>query len=218
MKMASNWSLCGVCDSLQQSNAAFVWCPDCDEGLCIDCVKKHRVSKASKNHQTIPIDQYDRLPVEILKTTQTCAKHNDKFQTYCQLHDCPCCHRCVIESHNSCKDLKAIDDIVHDVKLSNAFIELEEALNRIRENFSKLITSKELNITLLHNEKTMIEKEIRDTRKRINNHLDNLQEKLINELLLLEQKERKVISDLVTKLKKREEAVVELQDNLSNIK
>lgn len=59
--MAFNWTLCGICESLEVSTpASSVWGPDCDEGLCNDCEKRYSVSKGTKTHQTIPIDKYEK--------------------------------------------------------------------------------------------------------------------------------------------------------------
>jgi hypothetical protein len=38
------------------------WCPECEEGLCFECDNHHKVSKATRNHSVITIENYHKLP------------------------------------------------------------------------------------------------------------------------------------------------------------
>ena len=98
--MASNWTVCGLCNYRNINKALVVWCSECDEGLCGECREHHGASQSTRNHDTISITEYQKLPTNVLEITQTCQKHKEHYQTFCEKHDCPCCRRCVIETHN----------------------------------------------------------------------------------------------------------------------
>ncbi|CAC5395473.1 unnamed protein product [Mytilus coruscus] len=213
--MASNLTVCGVCDSLEITKPSVVWCSDCDEGFCADSDKHHAVSKASRSHCTIPITESNKLPIDILEITHNCSKHNEKYQIYCRKHDCPCCRRCVIETHNDCKDITPIDDIIKDVKSSNALHDIELMLVEVAENLEKIMKDRKDNITSLKDQRRMIEKEIQQTRMKIDTHLDQIEEDLIKELNTKKGRERKKIEDLLTSLEKKKKRNQCSQDHAS---
>ncbi|CAG2246607.1 unnamed protein product [Mytilus edulis] len=186
--MASNWSLCGVCDNRQRTKSSVVWCSECDEGLCEDCKEHHRIFKETKNHETVSIVDYKKLHTEVLQTAQVCKLHNEKYELYCREHDCPCCKKCV-KSHNDFAD-----------------------------NVKRLSANRKENLNSLKDKKREIEAEIKQTRTKINHHLDKLQDYLIKELMTVEQKEINKIEKLLTSLKKKEKEITEIQQNLASIK
>ncbi|CAC5397610.1 unnamed protein product [Mytilus coruscus] len=215
--MASNWSLCGVCDSRQITKSSEVWCSECDEGLCGDCTEHHCNSKATRNHETVSITEYKKLPTNILQIAQVCKIHNEKLELFCRKHDCPCCKKCV-KSHNDCKGLTDINELIKNVKTSNAFYEIEQTLLEVVDNMNLIITNRKDNLTLLKKKKSGIEEGIKQTRTKINKYLDKLQDDLMNELIATEQKESSKIQKLLTTLKQKEKEITEFKANIANIK
>ncbi|XP_052090175.1 RING finger protein 207-like [Mytilus californianus] len=215
--MASNWSLCGVCDNRQMTKSSVIWCSECDEGLCGDCKEHHSISRGTKNHITVSIAEYKKLPTEVLQIAQVCKLHNEKYELFCRKHDCPCCKKCV-KSHNDCKGLTDINEIIKNVKTSNAFYEIEQTLLEVAENIKRLSTNRKANLKSLKNKKSEIEAEIKQTRTKINHHLDKLQDDLIKELMAVEQTESSKIEKLLTALKKKENEISEIQENIASIK
>jgi hypothetical protein len=53
--------LCGICEAQHITKYADQWCFECDEGLCSDCENHHNISKSSRNHGVISIDNYHKL-------------------------------------------------------------------------------------------------------------------------------------------------------------
>ncbi|CAC5416470.1 TRIM29 [Mytilus coruscus] len=203
--MSSKLTVCGVCDYRNSSIPSVVWCSECDEGLCEGCKEHHVSSKASRDHIIVLIPEYQKLPSNILEITQKCPIHDAKYVIFCKKHDCPCYSRCVVETHNDCKDLNAIDDVIKNVKLSNAFLDLEQILTELSENLQRI--RRQENIRSLTENKKNIEKEVQQTRVLINNHLDRLQERLMKELLTAEEKENKKISNLISSIQEREKEI-----------
>ncbi|CAC5357680.1 unnamed protein product [Mytilus coruscus] len=215
--MASNLSLCGVCDNCHITNPSEVWCSECEEGLCKDCKEHHGVSKGTKHHATVSIVDYNKLPTEILQIAQVCEMHNRKYEIFCRNHDCLCC-KCCLKYHKGCKGVTDINKVIKNVKTSNAFHEIDQSLLETVVNIKRIISNREDNLTSLVNQKIEIEDEIKQTRTKINNHLDKLQNDLMKELMATEQKESSKIRKLLTSLKQKEQKMAKYQANVANIK
>ena len=61
MAMSSD-VLCSICEALHTINNAANWCPECEEGLCLECLRHHTVSKYTKLHKAISIENYQKSP------------------------------------------------------------------------------------------------------------------------------------------------------------
>ncbi|VDI76129.1 Hypothetical predicted protein [Mytilus galloprovincialis] len=216
--MATNWSVCGVCDYRHITKPSVVWCSECDEGLCEECKDHHRISKASRNHDTVSITEYRKLPNDVLQLARSCDKHNEKYVLFCKKHDCPCCKKCVVESHMECKELTDIDDITRNIKSSNMLAEIEQTLSEIAENIKRLRLDREDNLASLGKKSREIEKEILETRARINLYLDKLQDAILKDLKTKEEEENYKIRRLMKSMTDKEKEIAELQTNIGNMK
>ncbi|CAG2247260.1 unnamed protein product [Mytilus edulis] len=216
--MANNSFVCGICDFRQITKPSVIWCSECDEGLCQECTEHHSISKATKGHRISPVKEYNKLPPTILEITQTCKVHNEKFQIYCNKHDCPCCKKCIVETHNECKEFVDIDDVVKNVKSSNAFVEIEHTLAEISENIKRIKKDREENLKSIKETREDIESQIKVTKQKIVNYLDQLQEDILKELSDTVETESNQIRKLLTSVQQTEKDVTEYQNNFANIK
>ncbi|CAC5416841.1 unnamed protein product [Mytilus coruscus] len=209
---------CSVCTLRHITKPSIVWCTECDEGLCTECKEHHSLTKSSRSHSVIPFTEYHKLPADILKITHYCTKHDKRYQIYCQKHEFPCCSKCIMESHNECRDLVELDDVIHNVKTSNAMCEIEETLVEVAENLQQIRQHQKDNLSTFKERRKEIEREIKTTRIKINNHLDKLQEDLLNQLNAIEEKENLKICQLLSSIEKNEMEIAEYQRNIMNIK
>ncbi|CAC5395518.1 unnamed protein product [Mytilus coruscus] len=200
--MSTSTQSCGVCELRHITKPSIIWCTECDEGLCIECQEHHSLSKSSRNHNTIPITNYQKLPPDVLKISKYCEQHNEQFQIYCKNHETPCCSNCVVESHSDCREFTKLSEAILNVKTSNAFLEIEHTLAEMSDNITKLRENR------LENLKKISE----------NNHLDKLQEEIRKELYEVEEKENKEISQFIELLRDKEMEITECQTNMSSIK
>ena len=83
--------LCGICESQHITKCAGQWCPECEEGLCSDCQKHHSLSKGTRTHGIISIENYEKLPKSISEIVHNCKDHEMKYTIYCPNHDTICC-------------------------------------------------------------------------------------------------------------------------------
>ncbi|XP_076115623.1 uncharacterized protein LOC143083249 [Mytilus galloprovincialis] len=216
--MASSVQPCGVCEYQHVFKPAYIWCSDCDEGLCIDCSKHHGISKSTRKHVTVPISEYQALPSYITNIKQTCSAHEEKYQIYCKDHEEACCSKCIVEKHAKCPNISNIDDIVKNTKTSNAFLEIQETLNEVSENIKRIRQDKNNNLKTLSEQRKQIECEIQQVRLNINHHLDKVQENFTSELYETEKREETKILQLMKALDEHESKVSEHQENIANIK
>ncbi|CAC5411761.1 unnamed protein product [Mytilus coruscus] len=217
-KMATSSPVYGICDLRHISQRSVVWCPECNEGLCGDCKEYHSLSKLSRNDIVISVSDYEKLPSDVLQISQACNNHNEQFQMYCKKHDRPCCRRCISETHNSCKEIFPIDDIIQNVKTSSAFEEIEQTLIEVAEHHIKITQNRETNLKSIKGQKEKIQKEILQVRLSINSHLDLIQDNLIQKLNEVEEKECLEIRNLLKSLRKKKNEIKELKSNMDSIR
>jgi hypothetical protein len=110
-------------DSRHISRPSEVWCSDCEEGLCTECWEQHSLAKPCRNHTTIPISEYRKLPSCVLEINELCKEHHKKFILYCKEHERPCCRICILENHKDCKEVVIVENIINNVKTSHMFNE-----------------------------------------------------------------------------------------------
>lgn len=216
--MAASSSLCGVCTLRHISKPSIVWCTECDEGLCTECQEHHSLSKASRAHNTILITEYHKLPPDVLSISQYCDKHNEKYQIYCKIHETPCCSICIVESHNKCRDIVTLVDVIRNAKTSNTFYEIEQTLAEVLENIKKIRENRQDNLKTLSKERAIIEREIEQAHKIIKNHLDKMKIEIIKKLYEIEKQESKDISQLINVLEEKENDVVGSQRKMESIR
>ncbi|XP_063400150.1 uncharacterized protein LOC134684773 [Mytilus trossulus] len=216
--MATSSLSCGVCDLRHITKPSAVWCSECDEGLCEGCQEHHSLSKSSRTHTVIPISEFEKLPKDIVKISQFCDKHNEKYIIYCKNHECPCCSSCIVQRHNKCDEIVKLNDVIHNVKTSNKFFEIERTLAEVTENIEKIIKDRQNNIKTLSETRKKIEKEIQEIRTAINIHIDKIQADIIMELYTSEEEESKNILQLLNSLEEKQQEIATLQRNISDIK
>ncbi|CAG2206909.1 unnamed protein product [Mytilus edulis] len=159
--MASSSQSCGVCDLRHINKPSIIWCTECDEGLCQECQEHHSLSKGTRNHNTIAITEYQTLPSDVLKITQYCSSHEDKFIMYCRKHERPCCRKCIVETHKECPDIDNLEDVIQNVKTSNAFYDIEETLVEVAENLKKISQHQQKNLLNLKEKRKQIQKKFK---------------------------------------------------------
>jgi hypothetical protein len=180
--MSRSPSLCGICDIRHISKPSEVWCPDCKEGICTECIEHHSLAKPSRNHTTIPIEEYQKLPFYVLEIKENCDEQQEKFSLYYKEHECPCCRICIVENHSDCKNVAIMETIIKKVKTSTMFTEVEYLIKEMIETISNIRQNRDTNSSAVKEQKRIIENEIQELRTQINTHIDKLQEELMKEL------------------------------------
>ena len=171
---------CSFCDS--SSITAMVWCSECDDFLRPDCLKQHKSSKLFKNHSTMSLEDYNKLPTVAQTLSYHCEDHDEKFDSLCSVHNRSYCIRCVLTSHKTYAGLAPQKDFVPNVKSSPSMLDLEQTLKELSSFFKRFTVDKEQNIQEILTRQNEICEEMHKIRKSLNEHLDQLQETLIGRI------------------------------------
>ncbi|CAG2252914.1 unnamed protein product [Mytilus edulis] len=217
--MASSFDHCGICSSRHVSKPSVVWCPHCDEGLCQDCIEHHSLSKATRNHKTVPFDEYHKLPLFIANINLHCDEHNEKYQLFCKEHNELLCRKCAISAkHVECKKLFPVEDVIKNAKTSVTFTEIESSFQKMKENLKLILEDRQKNISSLFGSKQKIESEISAIRRQINQHLDEIQHHFIVELNKAVENSTHQIQAFIASLKNKQRETDECIEDVESIK
>ena len=216
--MATSTVACNICFVRCITKSSAVWCSECDEGFCTDCKEYHSLDKTTRDHVTITIGEYQKIPPFIVGINPLCDEHCEKYQMYCKDHENVCCRKCAFTSHKNCKDLVPLEDVVDNVKSSGSVQEMEHLFDELTKNIKTIIASGQDNLDMLNVTKASIEKEIKQTRLVINGYLDKLEKELLTKLQEASDSAKGKIIELVATLAEKEKEILECQDNLQNIK
>lgn len=216
--MATFLPICDICMTDDTKKPASTWCAECEESICNDCEQQHSRMKLTKNHKTISVEDYLKLPDSIADIKQECKVHNRKLEIYCLIHNEPCCLSCISWKHGTCQKLKPLIEVVEGVKSSAAFEDLEDRANDINELIGDLIKKKQDDKASFVFQKTGIISEVQKIRKAINNHLDKLTTDLLNKLDNEEKKQSKYIDSFIEKISEMRKNVVQIVYDLKQIR
>ena len=216
--MSSTPSFCGICDIRHISKPSEAWCSDCEEGICTECIEHHSLAKPSRNHTTIPIEEYQKLPPYVLEIKEHCDEHHERFNLYCKEHERPCCRICNLENHKDCNNVAIMEEIIKNVKTSTMFKDIEHLIKEMIENISKIRQNRETNSSSVKEQKRIIENEIQELRTKINTHLDKLQEDLMKKLTEAEKQVTDETRELLVSLDEKQKELTEYQTNVVNIR
>jgi WD40 repeat protein len=216
---ARSGRLCDICEVQHLTNKAEIWCPQCEQALCSKCKVHHEIAGISKTHETIPIEDYCKLPESVQQITLHCDEHSERFEYFCSSHDTPCCVKCINSIHKNCKDtLTPLHEAIENVKSAKVMLDLENSITDLQVNIQKVLNFQTSNMDSLSKQKLQCQKEIRETRQDINKKLDELEQDILDELSSIYTKHNSEIEELITDLKSRKQRVDESECVLSAIK
>jgi len=104
----------------------------------MDCTQHHSLSKGTKQHSTISMSEYQKLPSFVLDISQFCKEHKERFKFYGKKDECPCCQICIEENHNDCKDVAILREMAKNVKTSVQFNEVEQLIDELMKTVAKI--------------------------------------------------------------------------------
>ena len=210
--------LCGICEAQHMTILADQWCPECDEGLCFECGNHHKVSKATRNHGVITIENFHKLPSCISEIGNHCEYHDMKYTHFCQHHDKPCCPDCISTNHKDCVGLLSIREVIKTSKTSTLIDNIEQSLTDIKYNIDKITKNRKQNLSEIRQQREIFHEQIKQMRVTINSHLDTLEQNILQDLNDTEDKIKSKIDNLLKQLSKNSKTVEGLQSDIIAIK
>ncbi|XP_052080381.1 uncharacterized protein LOC127718408 [Mytilus californianus] len=214
--MASNTSICGICSLRQITKTSDNWCPECEEALCNECTDHHKVLKATRSHEAIPIFNYKSLPSFVTNIQQSCIYHNEQYLQYCVDHALPICFKC-INDHRKC-NVTTLENTSGNIKTSGHFLDLESRLDDLVQNIDRMKKDRKTNLTDIEDMKTQHVSEVKKIRVEINKHLDNLERQIIKDLDKKEYQCKEMIRGVLSSVKEQETMINQCMANFQSIK
>ncbi|XP_063425453.1 uncharacterized protein LOC134709211 [Mytilus trossulus] len=209
---------CNLCnDDDGTSTEAVTWCTECEVLLCTGCEKHHTKSKASKDHKTMSTNDYHNLPKFMLKISSQCRDHKKKFELFCSFHACPCCVQGITDKHKKCQDLKPLSDILKQIKSSASVQLFEKDLKNVKENLEEIIKYLKSRMNTSNNQKTKAAEQIRSMRKLIDDFLNKLEQKILDDLESKHSQLKSKMNTLLHQLKTQANQISQLQSEFSKM-
>ena len=123
---------CDPCNRGDENSPATKWCLDCEDALCIVCVKAHKISKASMSHNVIDIEAISTLSGDVLTTQKKCSRHPDFIMDFfCTQHHLICCRNCMSEEHRSCDQVMPLEMASNNARTSPLFHDISEGMKEV---------------------------------------------------------------------------------------
>jgi hypothetical protein len=123
-----------------------------------------------------------------------------------------------VENHKDCKEVTVLENIIKNVKTSHLFNEMEQLIDELIKTIGKIRQNREANASAVKEQKILVENEIRKLRRKIDKHLDKLQEGMMKELTAKENGITVETRELLVSLDEKLKELVEHQTNIVNIK
>jgi len=176
--------LCNTCERNGKSNKAVAWCIVCEEAYCETCENYHKSFKMALQHSMIPIKDIKESNIDsCISGVVACTEHPDKtIEIYCNDHSKPCCTVCATVHHRKCEHVVTIDKAVYGVKESSKAIELLTKLKDTSVKLSEIHKTRKDNVSRFEEETNAVLAEISKVRESVNKHLDEIEDKLRNEM------------------------------------
>lgn len=194
------------------------WCLSCEEALCKSCSDSHKGMKATRNHRIITYEKSKEVTSLGHLISQQCKQHNKVLDLYCPNHDEPVCSLCISKNHRECKEMVSLDDVAKNVISSTSYSNLQRDISNHEENLFKVKTKRQQNLTIVETQESSIQSSVKEMRKKMDEHLDNLEKDLIQELAGTKETCKTTIKMTLADLEFRLSVASEMHSKISQLK
>ncbi|XP_048248584.1 uncharacterized protein LOC124151240 [Haliotis rufescens] len=182
-------SCCSVCEKLGETTQGASWCSECQVSLCERCVKMHRASPASHDHEIC--DLSGEVKVKRRRKVM-CREHKDEvIKLVCK--DCHkvVCSTCCVIHHRQCESVITTESMMPTMKyhLRKSAEQLSKKIHRkhtIVQKTNKKISGIEKNkIAVEKDIKSVVERAIANIKqkgKQLKNEVRDITDKQTKEL------------------------------------
>ena len=206
IEMFTDKKNCESCtrDDEEEQATAEVWCQTCKVAFCDACIKAHNIIKACREHQVMPLNSMRQDPLQSIRENKKeiqCPYHREKIiEYYCVDCHVTICSSCVAMQHRRCEIVETIKETVQKLTPEKEYIKKDLSLqSQVIEEWEKEHIRE---LSELSTNKDNLIKEMTGLRKKVNEVLLNLENKLVDSL---DQKHKDTIVEVNERLKDVEE-------------
>ena len=174
---------CDPCTRIDENVPASKWCVDCEDALCITCVKSNKGSKVSMTHHVIDMEVISTLPDEVLTTQTKCSKHPDFIMDFfCNQHHVICCRSCMSEDHRSCDQVMPLEMASNNAKTSSLFDDISQDMKQVHLTLKTAVQNRRENRDRMKIEEKNIVRQISAFKVSVIKRLDELEKSALLEM------------------------------------
>ena len=167
--------MCTPCGTENTSIAASKFCNDCQEYLCLSCVKYHMKLGITRNHELVEITNIFLKRSLSKKTEERCLKHSGKvIGMFCSLHEEIGCHECMADNHVHCSDIIYIPERAKGIATSTELQIIKQDLESTKERLNILSYDRQNDLDRLCGQRDMIMNSFSEMKQSIINKLQNI--------------------------------------------
>ncbi|XP_052778739.1 uncharacterized protein LOC128216210 [Mya arenaria] len=183
---------CSKCEENDLNTEAQHFCPDCEHYLCDKCDGIH--GEYFKKHVV-----YGRGEIQKWAgfSIDKCDQHGKELEDHCDDHQELCCSVCVALNHRLCSSISHLPDLAKGFLQTTEFKQLPAAVDKIKSRLYKLTNSRMNYQASLRDSYENIIVIIKALRDEINQILDTLEERTVEQLdSIMKDLEKSIKDDL----------------------
>ncbi|XP_071133110.1 uncharacterized protein [Mytilus edulis] len=215
--VSSNPIPCGPCKQEKVNTKAYIWCYNCNEGLCSTCSGHHKKFGSTRDHKTIDIQTYKSYKPSIGAIKTKCDPHDQQFNLYCPSHLMPCCDECISNHHTKCTGIKSLTSVVEKTKIEQSKASIEKDIKSLLLFLNTTAVNRTSNIQKGEQQYKRLKESVGKIRKEINKHLDLLEKKLCKDADTVWSEEKAKLSGFSTEIEEKKKTLMEIQDDLHTV-
>ncbi|XP_052778114.1 uncharacterized protein LOC128215470 [Mya arenaria] len=181
---------CTKCEEDNFNTEAQHFCSQCEHYLCDKCVNLH-------NGYNTKHTVYGRGNIQKWAkfSLDRCDQHGNKLEIHCDDHQELCCSVCVVLNHRLCSSIRHLPDLAKGFMETAEFKQLPAAADEMRNKLDDLKDARMKDQASLKDSIKSIIAEINALRKEVNNILDQLEKKTVEQLDRLMNDLQKSVKD-----------------------
>ena len=214
----SSDEFCTLCEQNDITRKAEVWCYECQDYLCSDCSRPHGVSRLSKRHNTVSIDEFRQIPDYIRSIKHVCIEHDEQFDSFCPTHNQSCCRQCVLLDHKNCINISLIEEALKTVDQTSRLSKIQQSVRDVIESIQLVRKDRDKYKKNVFEQEKAIKDKISTIRSLLNDRIDSIEQASLKELSKIVDTEISNTDNSIDALLKIEDDVTILSKNINLIK
>ncbi|XP_052774905.1 uncharacterized protein LOC128213335 [Mya arenaria] len=137
--------LCEPCKRLQETNEAEMYCKNCEEFQCSNCLRNHKRFPMLSKHVMVQMDEVQSTKTcPSLMGFDKCEEHQSPVEIYCERHNEFCCSKCAFRKHRLCAEAKDVSEFIAQFEQSDEKTSYKKQLdNCVKETDNVVRLSRE---------------------------------------------------------------------------
>lgn len=176
LEESQNFNVCWPCRRENEEKEATSFCLTCKEPLCKMCLKFHKKSLASMNHEISLVSEIGwQNHFSHSSSTEGCEKHmKNQIVLFCSDHKVPCCAECFTKDHRMCASILTVEQAARNLQSLGKMESLKQELEKLTGKLMMARMTQEENNRKLSYATDIFTKEAQELQQEVLSHISNL--------------------------------------------